>query len=85
MNKDTQKIFENLGSTLEATIPQFKMVKETTDQMINKVVTQEMESKMTPEQKELLNGARNACNLKGTNIGDKLEELTKLMKKCQFG
>jgi len=85
MNKDTKKILENLGSTMEAAIPQFKMVKESADKILNQVITQDMESKMTEDQKEILNGARNAYNLKDVGLEDKLEELTKIMKKCQHG
>jgi len=85
MNNEKLKILQSLGSTLEAAIPQFIDIKEAADMTLNKVIDQNMESQMNEDQKKILKGARNAYNLKGVGLDEKLEELTKIMKQCQHG
>ena len=85
MNKKREKIIRGLSSNLQEMIPQFKALKENANEVLNQSITQDIEAKMTDDQKEILKGARNAFNLKDMGLDEKLEELTKIMKKCQYG
>lgn len=85
MNRKREKIIRGLSSNLQEMIPQFKKLKENANEVLNQSITQDIEEKMTDDQKEILKGARNAFNLKDMGLDEKLEELTKIMKKCQHG
>lgn len=81
----TAQILKGLSDTLQNTIPKFKEVKEASDQIMNQVITQEMEMQMTPEQRQLVRDAKSAFNLKdGMPLDEKLDELNKMMKRCQY-
>ena len=57
-----------------------KGLQESTNGLINSVLTPEAKEQMTPEQLELLNQGMNAFSLNGKKPFERVEELTKILR-----
>lgn len=77
-------MLEDMAKGLQGAIPHLRQAKEGAEATLNVILPQNVEQQMTPEQKEIIATARNAMNLKGTDIVDKLDHLTKTLRRCQL-
>ena len=56
-----------------------KGLSESVNSIMNEALTPEVLEKMTPEQLELINSSKNALNLDGKSLKEKVNELNKII------
>ncbi len=71
--EDLEKQLKDLGKNLKGT-------RKTSLDVLNTMVTPQMEAVLPKEVKDILIGARQSFNLKGTTVSAKLAEVNSLMK-----